>query len=65
MKTFSNRVTQWEILNVRLSDHQLIYFTTKISRIKRGDHKQMKLCSFENYTIYGYEKTLVQINFSV
>ena len=51
------------MLNVGLSDHQLIYCTRKITRIKRGVHKQIKFCSFKNYTIGGYEKALVEINF--
>ena len=37
LASFSDRVTQRGILNVRLSDHQLIYFTRKITRTKRGD----------------------------
>ena len=51
------------MLNVGLSDHQLIYCTRKITRIKRGGHKQIKFRSFKNYTIDGYEKALVEINF--
>ena len=34
LASFPNWVTQREILNVRLSDHQLIYCTRKITRIK-------------------------------
>ena len=39
LASFPNRVTQQGILNVRLSDHQLIYCAAKITRIKRGGHK--------------------------
>ena len=46
-----------------MSDHQLIYCTRKITRIKRGGHKQITFRSFKNYTIDGYEKALVEINF--
>ena len=35
----------------------------KTTRIKRGGQKQIKFRSFENYTIDGYEKALVEINF--
>ena len=63
LASFLDRVTQQETLNVGLSDHQLIYCTRKIIRIKRGDHKQIKFRSFKNYTIDGYEKALVDINF--
>ena len=54
LASFPNRVTQRGILNVALSDHQLIYCTRKITRIKRGGHKQVKFRSFKNYTIDGY-----------
>ena len=63
LASFPDRVTQRGILNVGLSDHQLIYCTRKITRIKRGGHKQIKFRSLKNYTIDGYEKALVEINF--
>ena len=63
LASFPDRVTQRGILNVGLSDHQLIYCTRKITRIKRSGHKQIKFCSFKNYTIDGYEKSLVEITF--
>ena len=63
LASFPDRGTQCGILNVRLSDHQLIYCTRKITSKKRGGHKQIKFCSFKNYTIDGYEKALVEINF--
>ena len=63
LASFPDRVTQQGILNVRLSDHQLIYCTRKITRIKIGGHKQIKFCSFKNYTIDNYEKALVEINY--
>ena len=59
LASFPNRVTQRGILNVGLSDHQLIYCTRKTTRIKRGGHKQINF----HYTIDGYEKALVEINF--
>ena len=33
------------------------------TRIKRGDYKKITFRSFKNYTIDGYEKALVEINF--
>ena len=32
--SFPDRVTQWETLNFEFSDHQLIYYTRKITRIE-------------------------------
>ena len=63
LASFPDRVTQQGILNVGLSDHQLIYCTRKIARIQRGGHKQITFRFFKNYTIDGYEKALVDINF--
>ena len=64
LASFPDRVTQQGILNVGLSNHQLVYCTRKITRIKRGCHKQKTFRSFKNYTIDGYEKALVNVNFS-
>ena len=61
--SFSYKGTQRGTLNVELSDHQLIYCKRKITRIKRGGHKQIKFHSFKNYSIDGYEKALVEIDF--
>ena len=44
------------MLKVGLSDHQQIYCTRKNNRIKVGGPKQIKLPSFKNYAIDGYEK---------
>ena len=58
-----NKVIQRGILNVGLSDHQLIYCTRKITRIKRGGHKQIAFHSFKNDTTDGYKIALVEISF--
>ena len=63
LASFPDRITQRGILNVGLSDHQLTYCTRKITRIRRRGHKPIKFRSFKNYTIDGYEKALVEINF--
>ena len=36
LASFPNRVSQKGVIDVGLSDHQIIYYTRKISRIKRG-----------------------------
>ena len=63
LASFPDKVTQRGILNIGLSNHQLIYCIRKNTRIKRGGHKQIKLCSFTNYALNGFEKALVEINF--
>ena len=46
-----------------MSDHQLPYCTRKISRIKRGSHKQIKFRSFKHYTVDLFEQELSKLNF--
>ena len=46
-----SRVFQKGVINVGVSDHQLIFCTTKISRIKTGGaHKYLNFRSLKNYT---------------
>ena len=49
LASFPDRVTQREILNVGLSDHQLIYCKRKITGIKTGSHNQVTFCSSKLY----------------
>ena len=45
-----SRVSQKGVINVGVSDHQLIFCTQKISRIKMGGaHKYLNFCSMKNY----------------
>ena len=59
-----SRVSQKGVINVGVSDHQLIFCTRKISRIKTGgDHKYLNFCSLKNYTADYYKETLKQVDF--
>ena len=57
------RVTQQGIIDVGLSDHQLIFCTRKISRIKRGTHKHIKFRSFKHCSADFFKETLTRIDF--
>ena len=57
------RVTRHGVIDIRFSDHQLIYCTRKIFRIKRGSHKQIKLCLFKHYRVDLFERELSKLNF--
>ena len=60
-----SRVSQKGVINVGVSDHQLIFCTRKISRIKTGgDHKYLNFCSLKNYTAGYYKETLKQVDFT-
>ena len=56
-------VTQQGIIDVGLSDHQLIFCTRKISRIKKGTHKQIKFQLFKHYSADLFKETLTSIKF--
>ena len=59
-----SRVSQKGVINVDVSDHQLIFCTRKISRIKTGGaHKYLNLRSLKNYTADYYKEALKQIDF--
>ena len=45
LASYPERLIQWGVIDISLSDHQLIYCTRKISRIKRGSHKQIQFRS--------------------
>lgn len=58
LASFPDRVTKRGILNVGLSDHQAIYYTGKVTRIKRDNINQRKYGFFKSYTVDGSEKAL-------
>ena len=52
------------MINVGVSDHQLIFCPRKISRIKTGGaHKYLNFHSLKNYTADYYKEALKQIDF--
>ena len=63
LASFPNRVSQQGVIDVGLSDHQIIYCTRKISRIKRGTHKQIRYHSLKNYSADIYEEALGRVDF--
>ena len=59
-----SRVSQKVAIIVGVSDHQLIFCTREISRIKTGGaHKYLNFCSLKNYTADYYKEALKQIDF--
>ena len=59
-----SRVFQKGVINVGVSDHQLIFCTRKISKIKTGgDHKYLNFRSLKIYTADYYKGTLKQVDF--
>ena len=62
LASYPEKVTQFGVIDMILSDHQLIYGTRKISRIKRG-HKQINFSLFKHYTADLFEQKLSKLNF--
>ena len=61
--SFPNRVSQQDVIDVGPSDHQILYCTRKISRIKRDTHKQIRCRSLKNYSADIYEEALGREDF--
>ena len=57
-------MSQKAVINEGVSDHQLIFCTRKISRIKTGDaHKYLNFHSLKIYTADYYKEALKQVDF--
>ena len=63
LASFLNRISQQGVIDPGLSDHQIIYCARKISRTKRGTHKQIRYHSWKNYSADIYEKALGRVGF--
>ena len=64
LASFSSRVSQMGAIEVGISDHQIIFCTPKISRLKTGGiHKYFNFSSFKNYTVDSYKDYLKQLDF--
>ena len=63
LASYPERVTQQGIIDVGLSDHQLVFCTRKIYWIKRGTHRQIKSRSFKHYSADLFKETLTSMNF--
>ena len=61
---FHSRVFQKGIADVGVSNHQLIFCTRKVSRLKTGGiHKYINIRSLKNYTVGSYKEALKQLDF--
>ena len=56
-------ITQQGIIDVGLPDHQFIFWTRKISRIKKDTHKQIKFQLLKHYSADLFKETLTSIKF--
>ena len=64
LASFPSRVSQKGVINVGLSDHQLIFCTRKIFKFKTGGfHKYINFHSLKNCRVDNYKKKLRQLVF--
>ena len=59
-----NKISQRGVIDIGISDDQLIYLTRKLHKMKSNTHKQIKIRSLKNYTIESFNQGLSMINFS-
>jgi len=58
-----DRVSQSGVIDIGLSDHQLIYCTRKIVRPKTNEHKYITIQSLKNYSEDAFLEALGDVNF--
>ena len=59
----SDKITQNGVIDIGVSDHQLIFCTRKIIRSKHNSHKTIRCRSFEHYTPDVFNQKLKKSNF--
>ena len=64
LRSMNNKVTQCGLINIGLSDHQMIFWKRKIKKENVGDHRQISFGSFKNYSVDEYEKALDKVTFT-
>ena len=57
------KISNSGVIDLGISDHQLIFFTRKILRLKSNMHQQARVRSFKNYSIQFFKERLLYINF--
>ena len=63
LTSYPDRVSQKGIIDIGISDHQLIFRTKKTLKIKTGSHKQISFHSLKNYSVVAYEETQKKVKF--
>ena len=63
LASFPHRTSQSGLIDIGISDHQLIYCTRKTARIKSYCHKQITFRSLKNYSPEIYEEALRKLSF--
>ena len=57
------KISQSSVIDIGISDNQLIYLTGKLHRFKWNTHKQINIRSLKNYSVESLNQGLSMINF--
>ena len=57
------KISQSGVIDIGILDHQLIYLTRKLHRMKWNTHKQIKIRYLKNYSIKSLNQGFSMINF--
>ena len=59
----TNIISQSGVIDLGILDHNIIFLTRKMKKIKLNDHTYIKYRFFENYSVSEYEERLKLVNF--
>ena len=59
----TNIISQSRVIDLGISDHNIIFLTRKMKKIKLNHHTYIKYCSFKNCSVSEYEERLKLVNF--
>ena len=64
LASFTSRVSQKDVIDIGISNHQPIFSTHKTSRLKKGDiHQHVSFRSFKNYAVDYFKEAHKQLDF--
>ena len=63
LESYPDRVSQKGIIDIGISDHQLIFCIRKTLKTKTGSHKQISFHSLKHYSVGAFEEPLKKVKF--
>ena len=63
LASYPDRVSQKGIIDIEISDHELIFCARKTLKTKTASRKQISFCSLMNYSTVTYEEVLKKVKF--
>ena len=64
LASYPDRVSQKGIIDIGISDHQLIFCTRKTLKTNTASHKEISFLSLKNYSSVTFEEALKKVKFS-